>query len=257
MSGRLGSAEDRGNKQVTHLSMTGKSNRPLLFLPERRNAMDKPKLEKTELLYDAKYLKLYAAEYDNGARYIVTGRRAEDDLLLKKSEKEIKKEYPDAVTCIVVVKMPRKAPRLLLQYEYRYPAGAFLLSPPAGLIDKSDREGLSREDAVRLAAAREIKEETGLLLGAKDELEILSPFLFSSPGMTDESNAFALAVVSVPDESVFTAKGAEGTEVISGFKLLNKKDAAKILKDGVDPHGIPYSFQTWACLCYFLSQDWD
>jgi ADP-ribose pyrophosphatase len=219
--------------------------------------MKKPNLTKTALLYDAKFLKLYEADYDNGARYVVTGRRVEEDLLLKKSEKEIKKEYPDAVTCIVVVKMPRKAPKLLLQYEYRYPAGTFLLSPPAGLIDQSDREGLSREDAVRLAAAREIKEETGLLLGVKDELEILSPFLFSSPGMTDESNALALAVVSVPDESVFTSKGSEGTEIIGDFRLLNKKDAAKLLRDGVDSRGIPFSFQTWAALCYFVSRDWE
>ncbi len=219
--------------------------------------MKKPNLTKTELLYDAKFLKLYEADYDNGARYVVTGRRAEDDLLLKKSEREIKAEYPDAVTCIVVVKMPRKAPKLLLQSEYRYPAGAFLLSPPAGLIDKSDREGLSREDAIRLAAAREIKEETGLLLGAKDELEILSPFLFSSPGMTDESNALALAIVSVPDENVFTNKGAEGTELIEGFRLLSKKDAAKLLRDGVDPRGIPFSFQTWSALVYFVSRDWE
>ncbi len=219
--------------------------------------MEKPNLTKTALLFDAKFLKLYEADYDNGARYIVTGRRVEDDLLLKKSERELKKEYPDAVTCLVVVKMPRKAPRLLLQYEYRYPAGTFLLSPPAGLIDRSDREGLSREDAIRLAAAREIKEETGLLLGAKDELEILSPFLFSSPGMTDESNALALAIVSVPDERVFTSKGSEGTEIIGDFRLFNKKEAAKLLKDGADPKGIPFSFQTWSCLCYFLSRDWD
>jgi len=217
----------------------------------------KPKLNRTELLCDAKFLKMYAAEFDNGARYIVTGRRSADGLLLNRTEAEIKKEFPDAVTCIVVVKMPRKAPKLLLQYEYRYPAGAFLLSPPAGLLDERDREGLSREDAICLAAAREIKEETGFLIGAKDELTVLSPFLFSSPGMTDESNALALAVVSVPDESVFTNKGAEGTEVFDGFRLVSKKDAEKLIKNGVDSRGIPFSIQTWAALVYFVSRDWD
>ena len=74
-------------------------------------------------------------------------------------DEEFKKMLPDAVSCVVVLKQKGKEDRLLLNYEYRYPAGRFLLSVPAGLLDPEDKDC---EDPLITAAKREIKEETGL-----------------------------------------------------------------------------------------------
>jgi len=87
-----------------------------------------------------------------------------------------------------------------LDYVYRYPAGQYLLSPPAGLIDS---EELNKESPILVTARRELMEETGLELSETDELFVISPFLFSTPGMTDESNALAGIVLHFFLSSIF------------------------------------------------------
>lgn len=72
--------------------------------------------------------------------------------------------------------------RLLLTYEFRYPTGQFLLSPPTGLIDPQDKE---KVQPLLETAAREIHEETGLTVRESDSLRVIKPCLFSSPGMTE------------------------------------------------------------------------
>ena len=97
---------------------------------------------------------------------------------------------------------------LLLSREYRYPAGRFLLSVPAGLIDAKDREA---DQPLFSAARRELREETGITLTDEDELTVLNPFLYSSPGMTDESNALIGIRVRHADLSLLDQSGAEGS----------------------------------------------
>lgn len=72
--------------------------------------------------------------------------------------------------------------RLLLTYEFRYPTGQLLLSPPTGLIDPQDKE---KAQPLLETAAREIHEETGLTVRESDSLRVVKPCLFSSPGMTE------------------------------------------------------------------------
>ena len=161
---------------------------------------------------------------------------------------------PDAVSCVVVIDNEKDEPRLLLSYEYRYPTGRFILGVPAGLVDKADE---SAENPILETARREIREETGIHIDdSKDRLSVINPLVFSSPGMTDESNALVLAVLKNTDMSALTQDGAEGQECFNGFVLLTKKEAADILKNGVDANGRFYSVYTWAALMYFCTDMW-
>ena len=161
---------------------------------------------------------------------------------------------PDAVSCCVIVRMPGEEPRLLLTYEYRYPCGRFLLSPPAGLIDPKDR---TAEDALIRTAVREIREETGLEVKPTDCVYVANPCVFSSPGMTDECNAMVCAIVDAEDLDSLNQDGAVGTEAFDGFLLATEKEAEEILRSGRDPQGFFYSVFTWIVLAWFAGGFWE
>ena len=202
-----------------------------------------------ETLFDNKFLRLMDLQYAPGKHYYDATRRAKEDLAAIKSEDEFKNMLADAVSCIVILDMPKEQPKLLLSYEYRYPAGRFLLSVPAGLIDEEDKK---QKNPLISAAVREIKEETGLDIKPEDQITVINPFLFSSSGMTDEGNALICAVLHPEDLSCLSQKGATGTELFDGFKLLTKADAMNILYNGRDENGNFYPIQTWAALMYFV-----
>jgi len=88
-------------------------------------------------------------------------------------------------------------------------------------------------------------------------MHVVNPCLFSSPGMTDESNALVCAVLHPEDLSHLTQAGAVGSECFDGFVLLNKAEAQAILRQGRDAHGMFYSVYTWAALLYFVSDLWE
>ena len=218
--------------------------------------MDKPiiRKENIETLMESRFIKVFDLQYEPGRHYYDASRRSLDNLVAHKSDDEFKTMLPDAVSCFVILKVADEAPRLLTSYEYRYPAGQFLLSPPAGLIDPEDDQ---YENPVLEAAAREIHEETGLVVKETDRIFVVNPLLFSSPGMTDESNALACAVISLDDISGLTQTGAVGSEKFDGFKLLSQKEAREILKRGCDEHGNFFSVYTWCALMYFVSGMWE
>ena len=160
---------------------------------------------------------------------------------------------PDAVSCFVILECKDKEPVLLTFYEYRYPAGQYLLSVPAGLLDEKDK---NEENPIFSTAIREIKEETGLSFGRNDSITMVSPLSFSTPGMTDESNALVCVVMHPDDLSELSQEGAVGSELFSGFELLTKEQAMEVLKAGRDKYGNFFSMMTWAGLMYFVSDMW-
>lgn len=218
--------------------------------------MEKPNITKetTETLLETKFLKVFDLQYAPGKHYFDATRRSKEDLVALQSDEECRSMLPDAVTCIVVVQEAGEEAKLLLTYEFRYPTGQFLLSPPAGLIDPQDKE---KAQPLLETAAREIHEETGLTVQETDGLHVVNPCLFSSPGMTDESNALVCAVLHPDDLSQLTQAGAVGSECFDGFVLLSKAEAQEILRQGRDAHGMFYSVYTWAALLYFVSDLWD
>ena len=211
------------------------------------------KKENVKPLFDSKFIKVFDLQYEEGKHYYDATRRPLDRIAAVKSEEEFRAMLPDAVTCVVILNIKDEEPKLLLSKEYRYPAGQFLLSPPAGLLDPEDA---GTENPILTAAKRELKEETGLTITEKDSLFVINPLLFSSPGMTDESNALACAVVRLEDKSGLSQDGAVGSECFDGFELLSKEEAMEILKNGKDKDDIFYSVYTYCCLMYFVSDLW-
>lgn len=208
-------------------------------------------------LFDSKFIKVYDLQYREGKHYYDATRRDVDHLAAVKTEEEFRQMLPDAVSCFVILRTESEGDRLLLSYEFRYPAGQFLLSVPAGLIDDADA-ALAKEgkNPILEAARREIHEETNLSINDNDRLEVVNPLVFSTPGMTDESNALVQAVVHVDDPDILSQKGAVGSEKFDGFALLSEEDAKRILKNGVDDRGHFYPLYTWAAMMFFVSGIW-
>lgn len=204
-------------------------------------------------LLETPFLRVADLQYAKDRHYYVATRRSLDNLAAIKNESDFCSMPSDAVTCIVILCTPDSEPRLLLMREYRYPAGRFLLSPPAGLMDPED---LASDQPPLITALREIHEETGIA-AQPSRLEIISPLLFSSPGMTDESNALVLAVYDLPDLSELTQAGAVGSECFDGFRLLTRNEAAAVLRQGRDEEEHFYSIFTWAALTWFVSGLWE
>ena len=123
--------------------------------------MQEPKIspDQSKTLAATKYVKLYDLAYENGVHYYDASRRDKDQLFAFKQDPELGSALPDAVCAVIIVKEAGQEDKLLLFYEYRYPAGSYLLGLPAGLIDPAD---LASPDPIKTAMIREIKEETGL-----------------------------------------------------------------------------------------------
>ena len=206
--------------------------------------------DRIETLYESRFLNMFDLQYADGRHYYEATRRSKDSLVLKKKDAEFRSMLPDAVTIAVVLHLPGNETRLLMSYEYRYPVGQFLLSPVAGLLDPEDQSG---PDPLVSAAIREIREETGLTVKETDKVYVLNPCAFSSPGMTDESNAFLCAELTLDSLDALNQDGAEGSELFNGFELLDRQRAQEIFRTGRDEQGNFYSLAAWMVLSIFLS----
>ena len=206
---------------------------------------------RVESLYETGILNFYDLQYAEGKHYFEVSRRGKKDLVVKASDDEVRAMLPDAVTIAVVLHLPGNKTRLLMSYEYRYPVGQYLLSPVAGLLDPGDRNS---PDPLKNAAIREIREETGLTVRDSDRIYVLNPCAFTSPGMTDESNAFLCAEITLDNLDDLNQNGAEGTEMFNGFELLSRERALEIYNSGRDEHGNFYSLPAWMVLSIFLSR---
>ena len=226
---------------------------------QKGTIMDKGKMPKitkdcVETIVDKKFLRVFDLKYEEGKHYFDATRRPLDRLVAPMSEEEFKAMTPDAVSCVVIVELPGKEPQLLFSYEYRYPTGRFLLSVPAGLMDPEDRE---KENPLIETAKREIFEETGIVVDEnRDEIFVINDLLFSSPGMTDESNGLVCVKLRLENLDMLDQTGAVGQEFFDGFEFVDKDKAKELIKTGVDGQGHFYSVYTWAALMYFISDLW-
>jgi len=228
-------------------------NDKLLYVTE------KPSLTRegvTELM-NKRFLNFYDLSYAPGRHYFVASRHELSDLVPLKSDREFKQMQPDAVGCVVILECEGEEPRLLLLREMRYPTGQFLLGVPAGLLDAEDAENEEGELPIYRAAKRELLEETGIAFGPEDSICTVNPFLFSSPGMTDESNAMVQITIRRNKMPEFSREGNVGGECIGGFCLYTKQEAKELLSKGTDETGIYYSVYTWLAFMTFVSGLWS
>ena len=124
---------------------------------------------KIKSLFESKFIKVFDLQYQEGRHYYNATRRDEEDLVAAKSTEEFKKMLPDAVSCVVIWnpsdddEKSGHEPCLLMNREFRYPTGQYLLSVPEGLIDPEDCTGDNDNTAPLIKTAmRELHEETGL-----------------------------------------------------------------------------------------------
>ena len=200
------------------------------------------KKDKIETLYESRFLSFYDIGQTEDKPYYQASRRKKEDLVVTKSNKQINKMNSDGVGCVVIVRGQEE--KLFLNHEYRYPVGQYVLSVPAGLYE-------SENEDIYDVAKREIKEETGL---EAKEIRLISPLLFSSPGMTDETNA--MVCVFVDDIKDYTSENCEKGEIFKGYSLLTKKQAIELLDKVCDEHNNYFSVYTHFALLYFISELW-
>lgn len=207
------------------------------------------KKDQIKTIYDSRYVKLYDLQYEEGVHYYMASRNSKDELPALISTEDYMDLSPDSASCFVVIRVKGEEPKLLLSWEYRYPAGQYLLSVPAGLIDPEDK---GKPDAVIITAKRELKEETGIEVLDCDEVKVVNPFVFSTPGLTDEGNALVFISINRDEMPAIDQGGAVGSEKFKGYELLDKKKAEELLMRGRDDHGVYYPLYTWAALMFFM-----
>lgn len=104
---------------------------------------------------------------------------------------------------------------LLLEKQFRQALNHEVISFPAGLCDKEDKD-------ITASARRELKEETGY---ETDEVTLLLPPSPTSEGLSDECNAVVLAHLST--------KGKEEKEEFEDIsaKLYSREEVLQLLAD--------------------------
>lgn len=112
-----------------------------------------------------------------------------------------------------------KEPLLVITREFRVPIQGYEWGLPAGLIDP----GMSIEET----AVKELKEETGL--DVVRFIRPVTPFVYNSPGMTNEAVSFAF--VEATGE---ISKEIQDPEDIATY-LYSRPSTAQLLEDAADP----------------------
>ena len=128
-------------------------------------------------------------------------------------------------------------PHLVVVKQFRPPPGGYVLELPAGLIDAG-------ESAVE-TAVRELAEETGF----RGEAREVSPFVYNSPGLSDEK--VAMVLVAVSEQAAAQPDGDEAIEVLT-FPIRGLK--ARLLEE--EKRGAFLDAKLW-CFAMGLAFQWE
>ncbi len=168
------------------------------------------------------WLNLFAATYEHDGRqgrWLFASRKAEP----------YRGGGGDAVVMVPVLHVSGEPARLVMVRELRVPVGGYSYALPAGLIEA----GETVEDTVR----REMREETGLEV---TRFKRLTPPLYSSSGMTDETAVMAFVDVQ------FSPQGKpaldEGEDIT--LLLLDHPDVCRLC----DAPDLPMDAKAWTVL---------
>lgn len=120
------------------------------------------------------------AEKRTGGRSVYDGvvlHAVRDEILLPDGKPGVREvvRHPGAVAVVPLT----EAGEVVCVRQYRYPNDGMLLEIPAGKLEPGER---TREGGLEAAARRELREETGAVVG---KLTYIGPF-YSSPAILDE-----------------------------------------------------------------------
>jgi ADP-ribose pyrophosphatase len=177
--------------------------------------MQHSKIKNVKTLVETKFVGLYDVKYNNKnndeRHWMVASRKGEKEL----SEIYLENKE-DKIDAVVICALHKDENKLVLIKQFRVPINNFIYELPAGLVDN--------DEDIKTAAARELKEETGLNLiqinkvNSKDKV-------YLSPGMTDESVAFIYCLC----DGKISQEFLEDDEEIEAL-LISKEQAKEILK---------------------------
>lgn len=167
------------------------------------------KFKKIKKIHDGAFINRYNIVYEtrNNSEKIY-------EMISRKKElrdlEQIRSCRPDAV---VLILHDKKGERILLNREFRLAVGDWVYNFPAGLIE--------RGETPEAAAARELKEETGLTL---DSVEEVMHDSYSAIGFSDEKNICIIGTAG----GTFQESDSAAEEIEAGW--FTKKEVKDLLK---------------------------